>query len=63
MIDWKKMSEEKPTVPDKMYLVQMGNGFVMQVYWSGDAWAEAWGDIFDGGEQPRAWAELNFPRF
>lgn len=60
MIEWKAMADEKPVKADKMYLVQETGGRIVQAYWSGTEWAVAWGCVYT--DQPKVWAELNFPR-
>lgn len=60
MIDWKKMPKDKPPNADAFYLIQESGGMVTSAYWSGTDWHEPWGDEYI--EQPRIWAEFNFPR-
>jgi len=62
MIDWKLMREEKPPYPDAFYLIQESGGMVTSGYWSGSEWAVPWGREYPKDDQPKTWAEFNFPR-
>jgi len=63
MITWHLMESQKPSTADKMYLVQETAGQVIQAYWCGEKWHIAWGAVYDEADQPKCWAELNYPRF